>query len=111
MDLTSLTLVEGLPRELIEKRLKEAQVEYKIMGKWKDPYFKSSTIELIRIGPPTRSNEEKISKILGSPHIIRTNSWFYHAGYKIELSFDISNLDGRITFQQGLLVESTRIIL
>jgi hypothetical protein len=55
-------------------------------------------------------HKHKVTKLLGFPNFFKNNDYFYQARYKIEKNFDISNINGKITFDRGLLIESTRII-
>jgi len=118
MNLKYLTLMEGFSSESIETKLKEAKIEYHTSEKYKEPYFKASTLDLaikyplsINKQELTKIHKTKIIELLGFPNFFKLDSYFYVAKYKIKSNFDISQLHNKITFDNGLLIESTRIIL
>lgn len=118
MNLNNLTLVDGISSESIEARLKEAKIEYHASEKYKEPYFKASTLDLAMKYPLSTNKQEltkayktKIIELLGFPNFFRADSYFYMAKYKISPNFDISQIHNKVTFDKGLLIESTRIIL
>ena len=115
MGLDNLSLVEGLPREAIEAKLNEAKIDYypvsdeeKIKG---TPFFRSCYINIrtkfIPGGGLEQIGWEMIQKILGQPDYYRRSSFHYYAKYALLQSFDVTKLNGKLTFDNGLLVEST----
>ncbi|MBU1199246.1 MAG: hypothetical protein KKF46_04415 [Nanoarchaeota archaeon] len=117
MDLENLSLVEGLPREAIESKLKEAEINYSILVEDKNtgnrPYFRSCLIyfnpKFIPGQRPKKIDKQQIIDILGFPDHFRDPNYYYYAKYKMLPNFDISELNGKLTFKDGLLIESTSI--
>jgi hypothetical protein len=122
MGLENLSLVEGLPREAIEAKLKEAKIDYHLFVEEKSrgscPYFRSCFIDLPRSAPWELSKElalrKQIYNLLGFPgHIRGPNdfhpSHYYYAEYEMLPGFDVSKLNGKLTFKNGHIVESTAI--
>jgi len=124
MDLENLSLVEGLRREAIEAKLKEAGIKYYAIAKDKnrgqDPFFRSCYISIIQPHYINIQNHlaekaklvdwQKIIEILGQPDLYRRSSCHYYAKYELLPNFDVTKLNGKLTFNHGFLVESTSII-
>jgi hypothetical protein len=47
--------------------------------------------------------------VLGRPDHFLLSTYFYYAKYRMRPGFDVSKLDGKLTFRDGLLVESTSV--
>jgi hypothetical protein len=113
--LENLSLVEGLPREAIEAKLREAKIDYypvsteeKLKG---TPFFRSCYIDIVTKIIPGDGWEhigwERIREILGRPDYPSGSYYHYYAKYEMLPKFDMSKLNGKLTFDHGLLVEST----
>lgn len=117
INLTDLTQVSGLTGQEIKQRLEELKILFTSYPHKREPYFLFTFID-INSRYPIGSNrkrlreetQEKVRRVLGYPHHFRINDFFYYADYKINPEFDINQLDKRITFRNGLLVESTQIM-
>ena len=121
MDLSKLTLVGGQPREAIEKKLKDAGIDYALSGNDKDaPYFRACIIDLVSKrmtrGEPVQYVQENKQNIrdgivaaLGFPDHFQNDTYSYYAQYRMNPGFDMTELNKKITFSNGLLVELTKI--
>jgi len=110
----NITFVEGLTKETIETKLQEAGIKYRINTNKKDPFFKSHSIDIPSVWHPetmtrTKTTSSQLISLLGFPNYFRNNSYHYYARYKLGPEFDSSILNGKITFDRGLLIESTQI--
>jgi hypothetical protein len=105
MNIDNLTLANGLSFETIVKKLAEGGVPYEVeshpeLGDSCQPYFRHSRI---RVGD---LDVVRAEDAIGVSHGNR-NSKFYYAEYEVSPEFDLSKLDGKITFKNGRLVERT----
>ncbi len=109
-----LTFVDGQSKEDIEEKLRNAGIEFNSLdAKKNSPYFRRTMIN-IRTGYGFNVIKEKLNsrdliEILGYPEYFRSGSFYYYARYKMEDDFDVSLLDGKLTFKNGFLVESTLV--
>ena len=111
MNLEGLELVHGTSFEMIEEALKNAEIEHNVQNYptsgrgGSAPYFRKSLIQI----PKKEDSEKQVRKVLGHPDHKSTETWFYHAEYKVQPDFDLRQLDGQVTFRRGDLVERTDI--
>lgn len=110
-DLEHLTLVNGLPLEKIESKLKEAGIRYDVFGNIPVDFFRE---HIVRTDYPFDPKREKVSKteiikLLGRPPRHQGRNLYYYAKYEVGDCFDFSKLNGKITFDRGLLVERTKV--
>lgn len=114
MNLENLTLVEGWSSEAIIEKLEEENIKFNVYYNEKFPFFGKTNICIGRewtadLNRREKVNWEKIYGLFGMPDYFRNESYYYYARYRMEEGFDISKLDGKITFRNGLLVKSTQI--
>lgn len=117
-DLTEkLTFVEGTSAEMIINALNKSGLKYTI----RDPklcnktgYFKETTI-LLDEAVELDKKMSVLRKKIGEPHHSNRDAGFYYAKYRPDKIFDWNMdinwkcLDGKITFENGFLIELTRI--
>ncbi len=112
VDLEYLTLVHGQSLEIIESKLREAGVDFDISEDIPVTFFREHMVRvdnLFKLDYERKTTKGKAIKILGYPDRYSWGNLFYYAKYKIEEGFDFSKLHGKVTFEQGLLVERTKV--
>lgn len=109
-----LTRVRGHSYEDLIRILEERDIPYRVKLKTRrgnqeyfgKKYFRYSEIEI---------NEKSLAELgdLEDKHssaaLFELKGYFFYAVYKVELEFDMSQLDGPITFRRGHLVEKTLV--
>lgn len=116
MDITHLKFVRGFTREIVEAKLTEAGIKYRIReNKRRNPFVRDTDIEPGEIVYPILSREErdkldeKIIKLLGFPEKYQSKSVFYYGFYEMTPEFNRTQLDGKVSFRDGLLMERIHI--
>jgi hypothetical protein len=105
-----LTFIDGQTRETIEQKLHNAEIEFYSSDVNNSPFFRRTAIS-IQTGYKFGAEEEKLDfrkliEILDFPGYFKSRSFYYYARYKMEDGFDVNQLDGKLTFDNGFLVES-----
>ena len=107
-----LIFVNGLTREIIEAKLTEAGIKYRIReNKRRNPFVRDTDIEPGEIVYPPLIREERdkldreITSLFGFPERYQNGDKFYYGFYKITPKFDRTQLEGKISFREGLLME------
>lgn len=105
VSLDHLTLVEGIGYEGIIKILEENDVDYKTEF---TPYIGGRFFRTSRIR--TNATKERIKELLGNARKGKFHYIICHALYEIGEEFDLTTLDGIITFDKGKLKETVYVL-
>ncbi len=108
-----LTLVEGMPLEVIEAKINIPGIKYQVTSDPPLDYFREHLI-YVNYPFPLESTDRWVSQdeliqLLGAPRRIHKKVLFYYAKHQIGKGFDFSSLDGKVVFHKGLLVERTGV--
>ena len=99
----NLSKISGLSREDIVSRLEQNDIRYELsVSEYAGTYFREASVEAKCTSPTGR-------KILGAPDLNRQGCHHFYAYYTIEPGFDLSQLNGKVTFAMGRLVEVTQV--
>ncbi len=105
MNLKGLTKIKGMSYDEVVSALNEFKIPFDVdePPKRKDGFFQSSKLLI------SEEMFDDVTKALGKPKST-AGSNAYYAHYKIDKkNFDFSQLDGKISFSKGSILERTMI--
>lgn len=107
MDTEDLELVEGMPHKAIIRKLQKANIAHRIdleQGRYHDSHYYIDSS--IRVDERAQS---RTLKLLGEGDIRHPLNEYYLAKYKPKPDFDLSLLNGIISFDNGRILERTTV--
>lgn len=111
MNMKNLNKISGYSFEDIVESLEREEIAYTVLRRpeKRRGFFRESKIEIMSM----KAHHKKLRELLGYPKRSRfygkVGIEYYYALYEIGEDFDPTQLDGKLTFEKGNLVE--RVIL
>ncbi len=105
INLDDLTLAKGISFEVILEKLRANGIDHRVSNNpmASEGFFRQSSIDV------TANKWADFLKLFGRPHACNRNCNFYYGLYVVGKNFDLSQLNGKISFDEGKLVERTDI--